>query len=81
LAHPNIVDLESICCEVHTGSEDALPVLVLKKAEFGDLDVFLDYGRIEEDSFSVKVGLCVDIANAILALLESSMFLASWTVI
>jgi Protein tyrosine and serine/threonine kinase len=81
LAHPNIVDLEGICWEVHTGSEDALPVLVLKKAEFGDLDMFLDYGTIEEDSFSVKVGLCVDIANAILALHESSMFLASWTVI
>ena len=32
LAHRNIVDLVGICWEVSYGSEDALPVLVLKKS-------------------------------------------------
>ena len=81
LGHLNIVGLEGICWEVNYGSEEALPVLVLKKAEFGDLGTFLDSERIVKETFNVRIGLCVDIASATMALHESSMCLASWVII
>lgn len=64
--HPNIINLEGVCWEIKTGTESVWPVLVFEKTEFGDLQHFMNSSKGKGLSFQTKLGLCVDVASAIM---------------
>ena len=69
--HPNIVNLIGFCWEITDGNQ-VYPVIVLEKAVGGDLKGWatsLDAGIV---SFEAKLGLCIDIANALQVLHNNS---------
>jgi len=71
-SHPNIVDLEGICWEVSRESAKVWPVLVFLKADLGSLKTFIGSDAEESRSFDTRLGLCIQIAEGILALHRSS---------
>ena len=76
--HPNIIDLEGICFEID--ADDVRPVLVLEKAQLGDLQQFLGTREWNDVSFDMRLSLCVDAACAIMALHQCGMILWGYMV-
>lgn len=66
--HQNIVDLLGICWEFPLGSHKIWPVLILEKAELGDLQSFMSSEEAKTLTLDEKIGLCTDIASAIVAM-------------
>ncbi|KAL6909112.1 kinase-like domain-containing protein [Trichoderma evansii] len=63
--HPNIVRLVGLCFEIDAQTKIPWPVLVLQKAEHGDLKKFMELPRGKELNFRERLDLCVDVAAAI----------------
>ncbi|KAL7920908.1 kinase-like domain-containing protein [Trichoderma austrokoningii] len=63
--HPNIVRLVGVCFEIDAQTKIPWPVLVLQKAEHGDLNKFLASPRGRGLSFRERLDLCVDVAAAV----------------
>jgi serine/threonine protein kinase len=63
--HPNIVRLVGVCFEIDHETKIPWPVLVLQKAEHGDLKKYIDSPRGKELSFRERLDLCVEVAAAI----------------
>ncbi|KAM0259856.1 hypothetical protein ACHAQJ_003100 [Trichoderma viride] len=63
--HPNIVRLVGLCFEIDHETKIPWPVLVLQKAEHGDLKKFIDSPRGKGLSVRERLDLCVDVAAAI----------------
>jgi len=59
--HPNIIKLKGVFWEFRSETE-ILPVLLLEKANYGDLTRFLKSKLGKELSLETKLNLCVDIA-------------------
>jgi len=74
LGHPlirhrqNIINLEGICWELPLGSRKVWPVLILEKAQLGDLQSFLCSEQGRRKSFGERLSLCTDVASAIIAM-------------
>jgi hypothetical protein len=71
--HPNIINMEGICWEIMPIAGTVWPVLVFKKAEFGDLYKFLDSEPGGNVSMDTRIGICVDVARGIAALHASGI--------
>src|SRR6516164_5720364 len=77
--HPNIIKLEGICWEVNPEADRILPVLLFEKSREGDLRHFLSSAEGRGLSVMAKLGLCADIAEALINLHDSRMsFLISF---
>jgi hypothetical protein len=63
--HPNIVRLVGVCFEIDAQTKIPWPVLVLQKAEHGDLKKFMESPRGKGLSLRERLDLCVDVAAAI----------------
>ncbi|KAM0452901.1 hypothetical protein ACHAO4_005320 [Trichoderma viride] len=63
--HPNIVRLVGVCFEVDAQTKIPWPVLVLQKAEHGDLKKFIESPRGKGLSLRERLDLCVDVAAAV----------------
>ena len=70
---PSILNLEGICWEVKPSGKGVWPVLVSTKAQLGDLQKFMEFENGGGASIHEKIGLCIDVANAIMALHSCSM--------
>ncbi|KAM7213909.1 Protein kinase-like domain containing protein [Rhypophila decipiens] len=64
----NIVTLEGICWEISPKERRMAPVFVYERMRHGDLGKFRDAEEFHALSLYEKLGLCVDIGNALLAL-------------
>ena len=73
--HQNIVNLEGICWEISSQSERVWPVLILEKAQLGDLESFMFSKEGKALTIRERLGLSGDIANAIIALHSNGMHL------
>ena len=71
--HQNIVNLEGICWEIPPQSERVWPVLILEKAQLGDLESFMLSEEGRATTMHERLGLCSDVANAIIALHSNGM--------
>jgi hypothetical protein len=69
--HPNIIDLYGICWEVNPVEDRILPVLVLEKAQYGDLFGFRNTHEGKNLSLEMKLSLCAQVAEG-LAMLHAS---------
>lgn len=63
--HPNMVRLVGVCFEIDAQTRIPWPVLVLQKAEHGDLKKFMNSPRGEGLSLRERLDLCIDVAAAI----------------
>lgn len=63
--HPNIVRLVGVCFEIDAQTKIPWPVLVLQKAEHGDLKKFIESPRGKGLSLRERLDLCVDVAAAV----------------
>lgn len=61
--HENIVSFIGICFEVSSAPDEVLPVIVFKKAEHGDLPLFLA-GNLSLDASSLTA-ICGEVAKGI----------------
>ncbi len=66
--HQNIVKLEGISWEIHNKSHKVWPVLVLEKAQLGDLKSFMSSEQGRLTTMRDRLELCTDVASAIIAL-------------
>ena len=66
--HQNIVNLEAISWEIHQKSLKVWPVLVLEKAQLGDLKSFMSSEQGRLTTMRDRLELCTDVASAIIAL-------------
>ncbi|KAL9042207.1 MAG: hypothetical protein Q9214_003853 [Letrouitia sp. 1 TL-2023] len=66
--HQNIVNLEGICWEIPQQGHKVWPVLILEKAQLGDLKSFMSSGEGKLTSLQDRLGLCGDIASALIAM-------------
>ena len=66
--HQNIVKLEGISWEIHPKSHKVWPVLVLEKAQLGDLRSFMNSEEGRSTTLRDRLELCTDVASAIIAL-------------
>lgn len=66
--HPNIIRLEGICWDVSSCDDNILPVLVFQKARYGDLYEFMKHELGGNLTFEARIGLCADIAAAVIYL-------------
>ncbi|KAK4213590.1 kinase-like domain-containing protein [Rhypophila decipiens] len=66
--HDNIVTLEGICWEISPKERRMAPVFVYERMPHGDLCKFRDAEEFHALSLDEKLGLCVDIGNALLTL-------------
>ena len=73
--HQNIVNVEGICWEVPLNGEKVWPVLLLEKAQLGDLDSFMLSAEGRAMTMRERLGICNDVANAIIALHSNGMHL------
>ena len=64
--HPHLSRLEGVCWDVTPGTDEVWPVLVFEKAPHGDLMSFMERGPGSALGFSDRLGLCGDIAVAIM---------------
>jgi hypothetical protein len=64
--HPHLSRLEGICWDITPGTEEVWPVLILEKATHGDLMSFMERGPGKALSVTERLGLCSDIAIAIM---------------
>ena len=71
--HQNIVNLEGICWETPAQSEKVCPVLLLEKAQLGDLQSFMLSTEGRAMQMHERLGICSDVANAIIALHSNGM--------
>ena len=71
--HPNIVQLQGICWEISSVNEDAWPVLVFEKAQFGDLYSFSMTPTGREMGLDQRLSLCVEIEKALVDMHSLSM--------
>lgn len=71
--HQNIVNLEGICWEIPAQSEKVWPVLLLEKAQLGDLESFMLSAEGKAMTMHERLGICSDVANAIIALHSNGM--------
>lgn len=62
--HPNVISLEGICWEAAPDGQ-MWPVLVFKKAEFGNLKEFAESEIGQGMSFEDRCKLCASIAVAV----------------
>lgn len=69
--HPNVVDLYGVCWEVNPEENRILPVLLLERAQTGDLFKFRDTQVGRKISTESKLSLCRQIAEG-LAMLHAS---------
>ena len=66
--HQNIVKLEGISWEINPKSYKVWPVLVLEKAQLGDLRTFMNSEEGRSTTMRDRLELCTDVASAIIAL-------------
>ena len=66
--HQNIINLEGISWEIHSKSHKVWPVLVLEKAQLGDLKSFMNSEQGRTTTIRDRLELCTDIASATIAL-------------
>ena len=66
--HSNIVNFHGICWEFDARSEKVYPVLVFEKAQLGSLHSFMETEAGKRISLEEKLGICADVAEAILEL-------------
>ncbi|KAL9076518.1 MAG: hypothetical protein Q9161_000850 [Pseudevernia consocians] len=71
--HQNIVKLEGISWEIHRKSHRVWPVLVLEKAQLGDLKSFMSSEQGRLTTMRDRLELCTDVASAIIALHSNYM--------
>lgn len=71
--HQNIVNLEGICWEIPPQSERVWPVLILEKSQLGDLESFMYSEEGRATTMHQRLGLCSDVANALIALHSNGM--------
>ena len=71
--HPNIIKMKGIAWEITEKGDGVWPVIVLDKAQLGDLNYFLNTKLGKSLTFEKRLGLCADIASAIRALHSCSM--------
>ncbi|KAF8534599.1 kinase-like domain-containing protein [Trichophaea hybrida] len=65
--HPNIIDLEGVCWEIKSPTNEAVPVLVFEKAAW-DLSQFMNSEEALKMSTNDRLQICTDIGNALLTL-------------
>ena len=75
--HQNIVKLEGICWEFLQRSHKVWSVLIFEEAQFDDLHSFMcsEQGRLT--TMHDRLGLCTDIASAIIAMHSNCMYKSS----
>ena len=66
--HQKIVNLEGISWEIPEQSHKVWPVLVLEKAQLGDLKSFMSTELGRSTTIHERLELCTDIASAIITL-------------
>ena len=71
--HPNIVQLQGICWEISCINDDAWPVLVFEKADFGDLYSFAMTPIGREMGLDKRLSLCIEMEKAIMDMHSMSM--------
>ena len=67
--HPNVVNLEGLSWEI-LNDKEVLPVLVFKKAEFGDLENFLSLPEAADLTIEDRMAICGEISRALLTMHE-----------
>ncbi|KAF8534369.1 hypothetical protein BDD12DRAFT_896064 [Trichophaea hybrida] len=65
--HPNIINLEGVCWEIKSETNEAVPVLVFEKAAW-DLKQFINTEESMNLSIDDRLKICSDIGNALLTL-------------
>jgi len=63
--HPNIIRLEGISWDFPPGDDNVWPVLVFEKAQYGDLDKFMNSDMGKRISLKGRLKLCADVANTL----------------
>ena len=69
--HPNVVDLNGVTWDVefeHGQAPQVTPVLVFKRAEYGDLASFFRTSQGQRSSLEERLQFCIDIASALKAM-------------
>ena len=66
--HQNIVNLEGICWEIPAQNQNVWPVLLLEKAQLGDLESFMLSAKGRATALHERLKICSDVANALIAL-------------
>ena len=66
--HQNIVKLEGICWEIPQQGHTVWPVLILEKAQLGNLESFMSSEQGRSTTMHERLELCTDVASAIIAL-------------
>lgn len=68
--HPNVINIEGICWEFLGGTQKVSPVLLFRRAEFGDLRQFMDlHGK--KISLLQRLDICLQIAKGLLVVHRS----------
>ena len=73
--HPNIIQLEGLCWDIDSKKDEILPVLVFERASYNDATNFFAEDEATRLSFEDRLGLCVDIGNALQSLHSCREFL------
>ncbi|CAD6584165.1 MAG: hypothetical protein ASARMPRED_001621 [Alectoria sarmentosa] len=71
--HQNIVKLEGICWEIPQQGHTVWPVLILEKAQLGNLESFMSSEQGRSTTMHERLELCTDVASAIIALHSNYM--------
>jgi hypothetical protein len=66
--HQNIVNLKGICWEAPPETEKVWPILILEKAQLGDLQSFICSEQGRKMSFEERLGLCTDGGSALVTM-------------
>ena len=66
--HQNIVKLEGLCWEIPQQGHTVWPVLILEKAQLGNLESFMSSEQGRSTTMDERLELCTDVASAIIAL-------------
>ena len=66
--HPGIVKIECVSFEVVEDDTQVWPVLVLQKAQYGNLDQFMRTEHGRKTTLKDRMEFCIQIASAVLAL-------------
>ena len=69
--HQNFIRLEGVYWEIPSNNSYPWPVLVLEKADFGDLWSFARSPEGRQMSMKERLGVCLDVAQAIVTLHEN----------
>jgi hypothetical protein len=72
--HRNLLDLEGVCWDPSISDKFLRPVLVFKRAEYGDSHKFMTSGEGQAMSLTDRMSFAIDVIDAVIALHNAGKF-------